>query len=183
MQVHAYYRFRPVTALLSVNYFDRFLSSHSLPVILLFSFTFPRKCLTIRENYNELNKVSFFLFSFTFFIIASEWVAVSATVSCVLVFSGENGRTQSTFVIGSPSIRTKIRIWTQNHSKNGAPSDVHSQLETQFLHPIWLSALLLLQSTLFQLQTRFIFPGFLFFLGSHSWNHPRYFPLARTDRC
>jgi cyclin D1/2/4 len=31
-QVHAYYRFRPVTAFLSVNYLDRFLSSHSLRV-------------------------------------------------------------------------------------------------------------------------------------------------------
>ncbi|XP_059447124.1 cyclin-D2-1-like [Corylus avellana] len=30
LKVHAYYRFRPVTALLSVNYLDRFLSSHSL---------------------------------------------------------------------------------------------------------------------------------------------------------
>eukprot|EP00257_Ricinus_communis_P006626 XP_002522147.2 cyclin-D4-1 [Ricinus communis] len=31
MQVRAYYRFRPATVLLSVNYFDRFLSSHSFP--------------------------------------------------------------------------------------------------------------------------------------------------------
>ncbi|XP_012093145.1 cyclin-D4-1 isoform X2 [Jatropha curcas] len=31
LKVHAYYHFRPVTVLLSVNYFDRFLSSHSLP--------------------------------------------------------------------------------------------------------------------------------------------------------
>ncbi|KAF5448289.1 hypothetical protein F2P56_028840 [Juglans regia] len=30
LKVHAYYNFRPVTAFLSVNYFDRFLSSHSL---------------------------------------------------------------------------------------------------------------------------------------------------------
>ncbi|XP_062177389.1 cyclin-D2-1-like [Alnus glutinosa] len=30
LKVHAYYRFRPVTAFLSVNYLDRFLSSHSL---------------------------------------------------------------------------------------------------------------------------------------------------------
>ncbi|GAV81134.1 Cyclin_N domain-containing protein/Cyclin_C domain-containing protein [Cephalotus follicularis] len=30
LKVHAYYHFRPVTALLSINYFDRFLSSHSL---------------------------------------------------------------------------------------------------------------------------------------------------------
>ncbi|CAL5438198.1 unnamed protein product [Camellia sinensis] len=29
--VHAHYRFRPVTAYLTVNYFDRLLSSHSLP--------------------------------------------------------------------------------------------------------------------------------------------------------
>lgn len=32
-QVHAHYHFHPVTALLSVSYFDRFLSSYSLPVI------------------------------------------------------------------------------------------------------------------------------------------------------
>ncbi|XP_021892349.1 cyclin-D4-1-like [Carica papaya] len=31
LKVHAYYHFRPVTALLSVNYFDRFLSVHPLP--------------------------------------------------------------------------------------------------------------------------------------------------------
>ncbi|XP_022762375.1 cyclin-D2-1-like [Durio zibethinus] len=31
LKVHAYYNFSPVTAFLSVNYFDRFLSSHSLP--------------------------------------------------------------------------------------------------------------------------------------------------------
>ncbi|KAK6241197.1 Cyclin [Theobroma cacao] len=31
LKVHAYYHFSPVTAFLSVNYFDRFLSSHSLP--------------------------------------------------------------------------------------------------------------------------------------------------------
>nr|QYW07123.1 cyclin D1-3 [Dimocarpus longan] len=31
LKVHAYHQFGPVTALLSVNYFDRFLSSHSLP--------------------------------------------------------------------------------------------------------------------------------------------------------
>ncbi|CAK7330191.1 unnamed protein product [Dovyalis caffra] len=31
LKVHAHYAFRPLTALLSVNYFDRFLSSHSLP--------------------------------------------------------------------------------------------------------------------------------------------------------
>lgn len=31
-KVHAYHRFKPVTALLSVNYFDRFLSSHSVPL-------------------------------------------------------------------------------------------------------------------------------------------------------
>lgn len=31
-QVHSYYNFSPVTAFLSVNYLDRFLSSHSLPV-------------------------------------------------------------------------------------------------------------------------------------------------------
>ncbi|XP_059653031.1 cyclin-D4-1-like [Cornus florida] len=31
LKVHAHYHFRPVTAFLSVNYFDRFLSSHSLP--------------------------------------------------------------------------------------------------------------------------------------------------------
>ncbi|KAI3413148.1 Cyclin N-terminal domain-containing protein [Psidium guajava] len=30
-RVHAHYRFRPITAFLSVNYFDRFLSFHSLP--------------------------------------------------------------------------------------------------------------------------------------------------------
>lgn len=33
LKVHAYYHFSPVTAFLSVNYFDRFLSSHSLRVI------------------------------------------------------------------------------------------------------------------------------------------------------
>ncbi|XP_073121649.1 cyclin-D1-1-like [Henckelia pumila] len=31
LKVHAAYRFKPVTAFLSVNYFDRFLSSHTLP--------------------------------------------------------------------------------------------------------------------------------------------------------
>ncbi|KAJ4824322.1 hypothetical protein Tsubulata_004271 [Turnera subulata] len=31
LKVHAYHRFCPVTASLTVNYFDRFLSSHSLP--------------------------------------------------------------------------------------------------------------------------------------------------------
>ncbi|XP_065871355.1 cyclin-D1-1-like [Euphorbia lathyris] len=31
LKVRAYYHFRPVTVLLSINYFDRFLSSHSLP--------------------------------------------------------------------------------------------------------------------------------------------------------
>ncbi|GMQ01156.1 hypothetical protein CsSME_00047894 [Camellia sinensis var. sinensis] len=31
LRVHAHYRFRPVTAYLTVNYFDRLLSSHSLP--------------------------------------------------------------------------------------------------------------------------------------------------------
>ncbi|XVE49347.1 hypothetical protein DITRI_Ditri01bG0076200 [Diplodiscus trichospermus] len=31
LKVHAYYHFSPVTAFLSVNYFDRFLSSYSLP--------------------------------------------------------------------------------------------------------------------------------------------------------
>ncbi|KAJ6385575.1 hypothetical protein OIU77_028707 [Salix suchowensis] len=31
LKVHAHYAFRPLTALLSVNYFDRFLSSYSLP--------------------------------------------------------------------------------------------------------------------------------------------------------
>jgi cyclin D1/2/4 len=32
IQVHAYYRFRPVMAFLAVNYLDRFLSSHSVQV-------------------------------------------------------------------------------------------------------------------------------------------------------
>lgn len=32
MKVYAHYHFRPVTAVLAVNYFDRFLSAHSLPV-------------------------------------------------------------------------------------------------------------------------------------------------------
>ncbi|KAE8687696.1 Cyclin d1,1 isoform 2 [Hibiscus syriacus] len=32
LKVHAYYNFSPVTAFLSVNYLDRFLSSHSLPL-------------------------------------------------------------------------------------------------------------------------------------------------------
>nr|CAN66965.1 hypothetical protein VITISV_043227 [Vitis vinifera] len=31
LKVHAYYHFRPVTAILSVNYLDRFLSRHALP--------------------------------------------------------------------------------------------------------------------------------------------------------
>ncbi|XP_048431029.1 cyclin-D4-1 isoform X2 [Pyrus x bretschneideri] len=31
LKVHTHYRFSPLTAFLSVNYFDRFLSSHSLP--------------------------------------------------------------------------------------------------------------------------------------------------------
>ncbi|XWS68142.1 hypothetical protein CRYUN_Cryun04dG0065800 [Craigia yunnanensis] len=31
LKVHAYYHFSPVTAFLSIHYFDRFLSSHSLP--------------------------------------------------------------------------------------------------------------------------------------------------------
>ncbi|KAG8368493.1 hypothetical protein BUALT_Bualt15G0051400 [Buddleja alternifolia] len=31
LEVHAHFRFKPVTAFLSVNYFDRFLSSHILP--------------------------------------------------------------------------------------------------------------------------------------------------------
>ncbi|XP_057464483.1 cyclin-D1-1-like isoform X2 [Actinidia eriantha] len=31
LKVHSHYQFRPVTAFLSVNYFDRFLSSHPLP--------------------------------------------------------------------------------------------------------------------------------------------------------
>ncbi|XP_057963842.1 cyclin-D4-1-like isoform X2 [Malania oleifera] len=31
LKVHAFYRFRPVTAMLSVNYLDRFLSSNALP--------------------------------------------------------------------------------------------------------------------------------------------------------
>lgn len=33
LKVHAYYHFTPITAFLSVNYFDRFLSAHSIPVI------------------------------------------------------------------------------------------------------------------------------------------------------
>lgn len=33
LKVQAYYHFTPVTAFLSVNYFDRFLSAHSIPVI------------------------------------------------------------------------------------------------------------------------------------------------------
>lgn len=35
LKVHALHRFSPVTAFLSINYFDRFLSSHSLPVRIL----------------------------------------------------------------------------------------------------------------------------------------------------
>ncbi|KAL6282921.1 hypothetical protein ACE6H2_013850 [Prunus campanulata] len=31
LKVHAHYRFSPLTAFLSINYFDRFLSFHSLP--------------------------------------------------------------------------------------------------------------------------------------------------------
>jgi len=33
-QVHAFYRFQPLTAYLAVNYFDRFLSAHHFPVSL-----------------------------------------------------------------------------------------------------------------------------------------------------
>ncbi|EYU37563.1 hypothetical protein ABFS82_02G045500 [Erythranthe guttata] len=32
LKVHAHFQFKPVTAFLSVNYFDRFLSSHTLPL-------------------------------------------------------------------------------------------------------------------------------------------------------
>ncbi|CAK9144971.1 unnamed protein product [Ilex paraguariensis] len=37
LKVHAHYHFRPVTAFLSVNYFDRFLSVHSLSAMTFMS--------------------------------------------------------------------------------------------------------------------------------------------------
>lgn len=53
-----------------------------------------------RELMN-FNKVLIFFF---WWFVASKWVAASATVSCVLVFSGENGRNPSAPVIGSSNI-------------------------------------------------------------------------------
>lgn len=183
--MHANYKFRPVTALLSVNYFDRFLSSHFLPVILILLFLhFPEKmpCYPGKEKRElmNFNKVLNFFFCCWWFV-ARKWVAASATVSCVLVFSGENGRNPSAPVIGSSNIWPEIRIWTQNRSKNGAPSDVRSQLETQFHHPVWLSSLLHLKTTRFQLRTRVVYPIFMVLVGSHYQNHPWYIHWPEYD--
>lgn len=54
LKVHAHYRFSPLTAFLSINYFDRFLSSHSLPVNHSPPFSdktshFPGKCADVSD--------------------------------------------------------------------------------------------------------------------------------------
>ena len=63
LKVHAFYRFSPLTAFLSVNYFDRFLS-HSLPVknlnnkssSVFIIFFPPRRCQIFPRNFfNVLN--------------------------------------------------------------------------------------------------------------------------------
>lgn len=102
MQVHAHYHFSPVTAFLSVNYFDRYLSSYSLPV---------KEKKTPFPLYLFQNSVLFLIF-FQFGPIASKWVAVSASIGGVFIFGSENGRTPSAIVTGPSSIRTQIRFWT-----------------------------------------------------------------------
>ncbi|KAM1590878.1 hypothetical protein ACFX15_034249 [Malus domestica] len=62
LNVHAHHRFSPLTAFLSVNYFDRFLSSHSLP---RHSGSWPSKllsvaCLSLASKMGE-PKVQFIL--------------------------------------------------------------------------------------------------------------------------
>ncbi|PON66332.1 Cyclin [Trema orientale] len=56
LKVHAFCRFSPVTALLSVNYMDRFLSSHSLPVAQLNGWPFQLlsvACLSLAAKMEE----------------------------------------------------------------------------------------------------------------------------------
>ncbi|PON65830.1 Cyclin [Parasponia andersonii] len=56
LKVHAFHRFSPVTALLSVNYMDRFLSSHSLPVVQLNGWPFQLlsvACLSLAAKMEE----------------------------------------------------------------------------------------------------------------------------------
>jgi len=50
LQVHAYYQFRPETAYLSVNYLDCFLSSHTLPVILILRLSHVRQTLKQKQS-------------------------------------------------------------------------------------------------------------------------------------
>ncbi|KAM2605618.1 hypothetical protein TB2_034400 [Malus domestica] len=58
LNVHAHHRFSPLTAFLSVNYFDRFLSSHSLP---RHSGSWPFKLLSVLAAKMGEPKVQFIL--------------------------------------------------------------------------------------------------------------------------
>lgn len=88
MQVHAYYKFRPVTAVLSVNYFDRFLSSHFLQVILILLFLhFPEKmpCYPGKEKRElmNFNKVLIFFFFVGGLQLANGWPLQLLSVACL----------------------------------------------------------------------------------------------------
>lgn len=100
MQVHAHYHFRPVTALLSVNYMNRFLSFSSIPVQYVLSVS-PRKIKENEATFHENNGFSgkkcltflFILVIITYLpfgvnLAATKWVGVSSTVTGLFVSSG-----------------------------------------------------------------------------------------------
>lgn len=143
MQVHAFYHFRPVTAFLSVNYLDRFLSLTSLPVPcrLLFLFSFFN-----HTHWHGMGKVKHvFLFVFA----ATKWMAVSASVGGLFVFGRENGGVWCATLGGLAIVRTKVRVWTQNGSENGVTGYDHPPMETAFCHSLWLPRLFPCQAPFF----------------------------------
>lgn len=103
--------------------------------------------------------------------VATKWVAVSASISGLFIFGGENGGSRGAIVAGPSTVRTQIRFRTQNRPKNGAPCDGRSQLETTLCNSLWLSPSLPLQAPFL---TRFFSFSRLCFFGSNSQHHSWY---------
>ncbi|THG15899.1 hypothetical protein TEA_008934 [Camellia sinensis var. sinensis] len=91
------------------------------------------------------------LFSFP---SGGKWVAIAAAIGGVSFSGGENGGTLRSSPPRPPSVRTQVRVRTQNNSENGALGHGQSQLEAPISHSLRLPRILRLQPPSFPLHSQ-----------------------------
>lgn len=126
--MHSFYRLRPETAYLSINYLDRFLSARALPVCCFLLFGLFKKSLKIVY-------IFFYGWFLMFMCVARERVAYAAFISIMPFTSSKNGGNNSSHSPRLANNQTQILVQAQNSRKNGGFSDEDTQMAVAHHYP------------------------------------------------